>query len=469
MKKVIMAAILCSNFLNFGAQAANLNLLYNDKEVTIAGFNSKEKVRISAAYQDPKFNNQIKNLFYQSVQDYLRSDNLKCEFRIPNFFENYLHKAKLNYSKADILEHYKMLRVNNFIDDILYESVRDITVDLFAMRDLENLNRTEKGISKVKAKLLEVNDINEHYENFRKFPDENSVCVYQEFIHLKNIIFSKDNKLSQDTNDFKYLNGHALYNKVIDDNTFRKLEYLRTQSTITKRELWLQDYFKIIFNAKNKMIPEKKLYVYRDFDKENKFSTEKASRKERLTRRKLLYLKYDETQIIQLATVLQNASRRMGSDPDTRSSAPAIIQSFEVTLQNGKRETYVEKHELDPQSQYVYARRMLRKDVLNLQMMDSFNKLKITYEDVVMAALETGYINFEDIEFVITYDDLWNPTKSRQQKMFGFLFDVAGYGSFVLPPPWNIAAAIALGVTEGIVESKFETGADHDNPATIFE
>lgn len=459
-----MTILVASNAL-----AVDLSLLQNDKEVVISAFSHKEKERISALYRDEHQNRNIQDIFYQSVQDYLQSENLKCEMRLPHFFEHRLFKANLAYAPADIQDHLKMLRVTNAIDDLLYEATRDVATDLFAIRSLDEMNKRETGISAVKAKLLAVNDIDQHYDVFKSWPDENTNCVYQEYVHLKNIIFNEKNQLSKDTNDFKYLTGHALHKKIISDATFRKLEYLRTKSAINKRELWLQDYFKIVFNAKNKMVPVKKIYLTMNFDRENKFSTERATRKEKLTRRKLLYLKYDETQIIQLAQVLQRASRRMGTDPDTKSSAPVISQQFDVTLKDGNRQTYVERHVLDPQSQFNYARRMLRKDILAIQMMDSYKKLQVTYEDVVMAAFETGYVSFEDLEFVVNYDDLWNSKKTRFQKVMGFIFDVSGYTTFFLPAPWNIAASIALGIAEGAVDKKFDTGEDHDNPATFIE
>ena len=69
--------------------------------------------------------------------------------------------------------------------------------------------------------------------------------------------------------------------------------------------------------------------------------------------------------------------------------------------------------ELDPQSQYNLARRLMRKDIIDLQRMDSFKKTKIFYEDVVMASFEAAYISFEASDFVVWYDDRWYPSISN--------------------------------------------------------
>jgi hypothetical protein len=265
------------------------------------------------------------------------------------------------------------------------------------------------------------------------------------------------------------LSDKALKEKVIDLATFNKLEYLRTKSTVNKRNYWLADYFKIIFNAKNKMRPIKATYAVKNIEDESDYSSERIKRFSKLTRRKLLYKKYDETQIILLSQVLQKASRRMGVDPDTQSSAPVISQEFQILNELGTRDTYVERIELDPQSQYNLARRLLRKDMTELQMMEIFIGLKITHEDVVMAALETGYISLEDIEYVVKYDDLWNPHKSSFEKIVGFVGTIAGVSTIFLPPPWNITASIAVGIIEGLVLSKNKNGAENDNPSTFIE
>lgn len=265
------------------------------------------------------------------------------------------------------------------------------------------------------------------------------------------------------------LNKKAFEEGLINLESFHKLEYLRDDSSVSKRYVWMKDYLKIIFQAKNQMTPISRSYKPISLEDEDKFSSERVRRFSKLTRRELLYKKYDENQIILLSQVLQKASRRMGVDVDTDSSRPYIGQEFSVLQPNGERRSYVERIELDPQSQFNLARRLLRKDMVELQMMDLFNGLKVTYEDVVMAGFETGYITVEDINYVVRYDDLWNPNITKYERVMGLVFKVAGYSSFFLPTPWNVVATIAIGIVDGIVEKRTSTGAENDNPATFIE
>ena len=166
---------------------------------------------------------------------------------------------------------------------------------------------------------------------------------------------------------------------------------------------------------------------------------------------------------------MQRASKRMGVDPDTISTTPVIIQEQSTVNAQGEREITIEKIELDPQSQYNLARRLMRKDIVDTQMMSLFNGVKITYNDVVMASLEVGYISLEDIEFVVKYDDLWNPERTKFDRMSRFVFSPLGYSTFFLPPPWNATASLALGVIENVVDANHRNGAYNDNPGTYIE
>ena len=159
----------------------------------------------------------------------------------------------------------------------------------------------------------------------------------------------------------------------------------------------------------------------------------------------------------------------MGVDPDVKSSRPIITQSFSYILEDGTVENYVEEIVLDPQSQYNLARRRMRKDILDLGAMEIFQKREIYYDEVVMAAFETGYLTLEDIQFALMYDNLWNPTRTRFERIFGFTTSLVGYATFFVPPPYNVAASLGMAIIDGIVREKTRKGEDNDNAATYIQ
>lgn len=468
---IVVPAVLYAAAAQATYYKSDLEIFKNDKEPTISSFGKGVKKSILTKYKEPGLKSYIEESFQTALLDFLNYENLKCETLLIKYFEQNLAATKVvPHAMKDIEAHLKFLRSSNKIDDIFYELLSGINKDYFGLKEVD-LNQNPGHLFLKHDELLKNNNISSQFKAFKIWPeDKGDSCSYQEFMNLKVSVRNEKDERAKHDHELKLLTIKAMEDGLISLESYHKLNYLREKSFIMKRDLWLQDYIKITLSAKNKMVPLNYVYKIRNIEEENDFSVERVKRFTKLTRRKLLYRKYDETQIILLSQVLQRAARRMGSDPDTESKAPIITQEFSTLLKSGKRETYVEKIELDPQSQYNLARRLMRKDILDLNVMDGFKALKITYEDVVMAALETGYITLEDIEFVVKYDDLWNSPESKFEKIMHFIFRCLGFSTFYLPPPWNITAAIALGVVEGIIDTQFnKKGSDHDNPATFIE
>lgn len=459
-------------FLSFSAFAQysmdDVQKLRNDKEVHISSFSNKEALRLQAKYTDQADLRRRSDIFYNVMLDFVNADDKHCELKLMGDLQKKLADEKIASNKDEVEEYLKVLRVKHNIDDILYELLSAVNKDYTAMKAL-NLNKKAKHLFFSHNKITAANDLKDLFSGFSEFPDEESRCFYQEYMFVYNHLKNPDGSKTKKMGDFKTLTIKAYEQNLFSLDTFNKIRFLQDDGTVNKRTIWLNDYLRIIFNAKNKMVPIKYQYKPRKIEEEDEFSSERIKRFSAITRRKLLYSKYDETQIVLLSQLLQKASRRMGVDVDTETKRPIISQEFSVLQANGERSNYVETIELDPQSQYNLARRLLRKDMTETQMMDIFIAKKITHEDIVMAALETGYISLEEIEFVIQYDDLWNPEKTKFEKISGFIFTVAGYSTFFLPPPWNITATIALGVIEGLVDAKHKKGSDNDNPATFIE
>lgn len=434
----------------------------NDKEVLITSFSKRQRQRIERMPDLKDRAAQYSAIFSQTMLNFMNFDGRKCDLRL-------IHDLKKSLQpKESFTDFLMILRVENHIDDILFSLLyENFQIDEGLSKI--DLKKKAKNVSGSTEELLKKNDIEEIFASVKNVPDEETSCLLSEYIYIFDEILNEDGRPAKNLKAFRKLLKVALDRKIISLETYHKLSFLSTETKLHERDIWLNDYFKIIFNAKNKMIPIKNSYVVKDIKLEDDFASEKIKRFSRITRRRLLYRKYNETQIVLLSQLLQKASRRMGADPDTISKAPVISQEFSVLNENGERENYVETFELDPQSQYNLARRLLRKDMTELQMMDIFLKVNITHEDIVMAALETGYISLGDLEYVVTYDDLWNPVISKFERVTGFIFRTAGYVSFFLPPPWNVTATIALSIAEGVVDNRIKNGVDNDNPSTFIE
>lgn len=446
---------------------AEIKTLKNDKEVLISSFNKSEQDRILEKFKDDKRREVLIDTFYKSVYQFLNNNDENCETSFIQRLTDDLEKVSYARTQEEYLDIFKMLRVSSSIDDIFYDILQNLLKDHYAQKEIK-LN--EKPFTfKDYAKEYKKEDLEFYFNKFQTYPDEITSCSYKEFIRLKETVSTDKDSSSKKYKKTKSAALSAYAHGVITLPTFNKIQFLIEKSTIKDRQVWLSDYFKIIFSAKNKMIPFKRTYNVINLEDENTYSSEKVKRFSTLTRRKILFQKYDESQIILLSQVMKKASQRMGVDPDTKSGIPYLMQEFEITNADGQVENYVERIDLDTQSQFNLARRLLRKDIVALQMMKTFHGVEITYSDLVLASLETGYISLDDIEYVVKYDDLWNPQISKTDRMVNMAFRIAGYGTFFLPPPWNITAGLALTIIEGIVDSKKVDGASNDNPNTFIE
>lgn len=483
---IMAVALLSVSSSVFGYSMRDLDRFKNDKEVKITVFGKGEAKRILGKYFHESEQTELVERFKKSLLRFVNNEHLVCEMKLVDIFHNELDKSSFENDQKSMEEHFKLLRSIHEIDDIFYELLVGINKDYFALKELKTTRRAQ-GLGLNHQKLFDKNDIPKMFNGFKQWPDESDDCVYAVYNDLKKQVRTAKDEVPKGTNELHLLTLKALKDDLITLDTYHRLEYLRNKSFINKRNnLWLADYIDIIFKAKNRMVPETYVYQTKNIYEEHKFSSEKIKLFSKMTRRKLLYTKYTPTQIIMLSQLLKKAAERMGADPDTISSTVVLTQKFtkkkkkneNLSEQEAGIDNYVEARpedvrietlELDPQSQYNLARRRMRKDMLDLQVMDEFLKVQITFDDVVMAGLETGYVSLEDIALIVKFDDLWNPEVLPVQKVLNFVFRVSGYASFYIPAPWNIVAMIALGVTEGLVDNLFKSGATNDNPATFIE
>lgn len=468
--------------LSFGQiKYSDLDKLKNDKEAIIQTISKHEKKQLLSKYKDQNFINSLSSFFTKSLFEHLNANDNQCEINLIKRFENKLAQNKIETEDGIIYEYLNLLRVHQQIDDIFLDLLRGITQDYYEFNAIDKYKAKDKKIAILfpAKKALEANNLENLFKNFKIFPDDSTKCTYKEFFDLKNAIVKvKKIKNEGEENEkvriskkdhFSFLAKKAFNQNLITYTTYKKLIYLNNDSNIEERDLSLTNYFDIIFKAKNILRPKNSKSTIVDINKEDTFAAEKVKRFSDLTRRRVLFRKYDQTQIIALAQILQKSARRMNADPDVEAKRPVISQEFIIKGDNGQAEHYTETIELDPQSQYNLARRLLRKDMMELQKDALFAKSKITYEDVVMAALETGYTSLEEVEYVVTYDDLWNPNLTKFERVSGLIFKIAGYTTFFLPPPYNVVASIGLTVVSGIVDNLHKNGANNDNPATFIE
>lgn len=144
-----------------------------------------------------------------------------------------------------------------------------------------------------------------------------------------------------------------------------------------------------------------------------------------------LYQKYSDVEIILMGKILLNTARRLEADCIT------LNIDFDL-LSEGEIEYYV----LSPMEQYRFSLKMLSLEYRKIEQL--LKHKKTSYEEIVMAALETGVITEAELRSILEFEEFWNPKNPKWKKYVSFALTVGRTASLAIPFPFNFAAAGAL-------------------------
>lgn len=462
------------------AQATDnlVELIANNKEPVSSSL-SQGEIEDARKLFDGEQGERIAFAFKNSLSQYFQdlrfedgSVDLRalCELKFLNAFVLELDRQGISSDLDSLKKYFQFLRASNVIDDLLFEIMSSLADQKAGLEEAGRKTGIPWFLGRYEdEQMFREVELDWVFESFTPWRAEGFSCFYSSYDEtvrrIKDVL-----GISKGASDYyKKFNFEAFNQGVLDEEAFWQLEYIRKNNMYKQRQVSLTRYLGTLMGAKDTMRPENYQPETAPIEIEDPFVAERLSRWKKISRRKNLYRKYTAHQIIMLAQVLEKASRRMGTDPDVESSIPVIIQEFSFIDEMGVRQNYVERTPLDSQSQYNYARRRMRMDIVDLQNMSSFAGVRIEYSDIVTAALETGYITHEDISYVLAYDDLWNPEPEPWRRLKNFCFSLGRTSILYLPAPYNIVGTIGLAALQGFLADNNNKGASNDNPATIIE
>lgn len=450
-----------------------LLLLKNNKESVSTLVSKSKKNSLLKKYSRREIN-QIMALLEYSLnnlfEDQKKLERKICDLNYIDYILKILSHSEFELTPNNLEEVFYLARIENRIDDIFLQILLSLKQDYIAILEANDESR-EPWFRSRYSNLIWIRDLdlNEIFTPFNMWEENDGSCLYDAVRNLKLSIgkfLPKGRKVDSKILKKVFLNA---YNQgILTLSGYKVLEHLRKNSSYIHSNPTLHEYFDVLFKVKDKMVSKSYEPEIISIELEDSFNSEQLKRLSKLSHRKKLYQKYNTTQIFMLSQVLEKASRRMGNDPDVITSLPVITQSFSVLGNEGERTNYVEKFELDPSSQYQYARKRLRMDLIDLQNMKTFAFVNIEYTDIITAALETGYITHEDIQTVIKYDDLWNQELPPFYRIKNFAYMLGRSSLLYLPPPWNITASIGLTAIESLINKNNVNGENNDNPTTLF-
>lgn len=444
MKKFALLIATAIMFIT-NAKAFDVTLLANNKETYSRQVTKQDLAELAVwkrqhRLRDGELKTKALKVLSDTFNEMERIDT-NCELGLVARLEADAIKHGVIAGSSETLDFIVYLRASDLIDDILYKMLIDSTTiaqDFISDADL-NPRRPFNVVTRQNANT----DLKKLYAPFKSWPDDVKRCTLDTYFNMSHELTWKNGK--DRDNQLQKLNYLAWSNEVIDLATYNKLEILR-KNEVLEWDIYFKRYADVINNAKDKLTKNPELQA------KNDFTVEYVSRKEKITNREQLYRTYNSTQIMMLAQIIEKTAKRMDSK--------SVTLNWQYTDDpNGEVEVYI----FSPMEQYRAAIRMLRKDMAEVMRSDAFKNTGLQYEHLISAAYEAGFIRSEELDYVLKFEDFWNPKVPKWKTYANFAFSLAGTAAFYLPPPWNIIGAIGLVLTQSKVIKNDETPDEDDN------
>lgn len=193
-------------------------------------------------------------------------------------------------------------------------------------------------------------------------------------------------------------------------------------------------------NSSSRSIPD---------DTRTKIMSAKKKKSGGLSNRLALYAKYNGLQISILSDTFQKFTERM----------TAVSAELRIKYGDGRED---EVYPLSPQEQYRMAAKMLHKEVEELKLSSLLGGRSPTFDEAIIASVETGFIHARELDAALAVDDLWNPKTPGWQKAWNITKKYGAPALILIPPPGNLWASLAVGLVEALVQKKAAKAGDGD-------
>ncbi len=193
-------------------------------------------------------------------------------------------------------------------------------------------------------------------------------------------------------------------------------------------------------------------------DKPTKVMSKRKKKGKGLSNRLALYSMYNSFQINMLADEFKKFTERM----DLMSADATIV----IHYKDGRPDETIP---LSPQEQYRMAAKLLHKDVEELKLSGIFAGKSPTFDDVILASVETGFLHASELDAAMGVDDVWNPAVSGWTKVVTIVKKYGGTVLMLIPNPISFWAGLALTLAETVITKKTQSaGNPDDNGISIF-
>lgn len=420
MKTILLITTLCSSLtLNlFAQEIAHLSpsdsSYRNMREASSNLIPSRKEDEIAQLYKG--------TASLESLRAIINDKNInRCATKVVKAIQSRLNLTSENETEMAILG----LRMDESIDDvtasILIKALEiDSSSNPIAKNDLTKAE-VNKALGIYKSQVVDISD--------------KSLCIEDTYRTLYKKLSEGSYKFPK---ELKRINKLALQNNIIKNEQFKKLEAMRL-SKVHEWPMTLSSY-RTNLDAIAKAFPKR-------LKEESKFVTHAGRFRTKTGLRQSLYERFNSTQIILLANVVQSLKKR--------------LESKDVTIHINYVDQESEIVNLSPMEKFRFILKLLRKELATINNSTMLNGQRANYIDIVTAAYEVGYISAAEIELFAGLEDVWNPKKTTKEKVMVWVKLFGGVASVLLPPPFGfVSVLVIMLIDQQVSEAPIDTDSD---------
>jgi hypothetical protein len=337
-------------------------------------------------------------------------------------------KDELALSKdSDVKTALLSLRYHDYLDDVslglLLKANEIKNFPVTAAENAELSGDEEASVEKVYKEQLKV------FRNSANCPEDS----------YRSLVLALANASPKYLKSLKALNRLAYKKDILTENEFKKLEKLR-MNKVHEWPITLADYTSTLSNLRQK---------FPALAKESSELITKTKFRQKSSWRTVLYEKFDSTQIILLANIVNNLKTR--------------LESKSVTININYEDGATEVINLSAMEKFRFILKLLRKELATVNNGSLLNGRKATYYDLITAAYEVGYLKSEDLTQFASLQEIWNPSKTPKEKAMFWAKTFGGVASVLLPPPYGFISVLAIMlIDQQVKEAPIEKDPDDD-------
>lgn len=380
-----------------------------------------------------------KSRYIGKSQEVLISDILQKhgKKRMREHFLKLLKKKQTGSCASFIIKELAQFEATKIGIDSLSMSMRAMNIiDDIALGILLKRNKIKyKGsFPSMSTASVEASRIQKLFINFRDSLSDGA-CPEDAYLSLARGLY----KEGYDKNVLlKAANKTAKKMKYIDRNEFRMVESFR-RAELHKWKLTLGEY-KNKLRALRRQIDE--------YDREESDFVTKKIKKSKSSLRQKLYDNYSYLQILLMGEVLEKMRKRLYSTDISIIIRYADDEQTEVIP-------------LGPTERFRFVLKLLRKEVVKLNQQNIFSNVKANYAVIIAASYEVGTVPAIELEELASLEEIWNPKRTRMQKIMTWARLFGGVASVTMPGAFAFVPVLAVMVIDSFVTDD-EPNRDQD-------